>query len=270
MNYPQATAKNLGISVAVYSVLLLLLWLAEMLIPALQGRLLHFDDAAWCVGIPTSIVGVCYILTVRDPKNYTGFYAAILMSLLISVQYLLQKNYDLVAATLLISLPLQIKALIQWKKGKGKTKEVENVSERFVPCSDRFVPCSERELGGSPEHSDLESTPTFLSPKAKLITLLVFIAICALDYLQITYISKTDSSVMLKIFSSMLFASQIVANFWIIYRKIDNWYYWLLYSVAGLVFFALIGNAFSVVLFCFFLVVNTMACKSWVTYAKKV
>ena len=68
----RALGRNTIISIILFGALLGLLYLAEMLFPSLQGQLIQFDSAPWVVGIPASIIGVAYILTVRDPQNYTG------------------------------------------------------------------------------------------------------------------------------------------------------------------------------------------------------
>jgi nicotinamide riboside transporter PnuC len=54
----------------------------------------------------------------------------------------------------------------------------------------------------------------------------------------------------------------------LIYRKNDSWLYWFIYSVAGIVLFIVLGNIFSLVLFCFFLVINSMAGVAWIKGTK--
>ena len=79
----RALGRNTVISVILFGALLGLLWLVETyLLPcgeAGRGYLLKWHDPAWVVGIPASIIGVAYILTVRDPQNYTGFFAGIVI-----------------------------------------------------------------------------------------------------------------------------------------------------------------------------------------------
>ena len=84
--------RNSLISILLFGALLGLLWLVELIFPSLN--LLKWQDTAWVVGIPASVIGVAYILTIRDPKNFTGFYAGIIMSILLGVQFLLQKQFD--------------------------------------------------------------------------------------------------------------------------------------------------------------------------------
>jgi len=65
-----------------------------------------------------------------------------------------------------------------------------------------------------------------------------------------------------------LLASVILANFWLIYKKIDSWIYWTIYSIVGIVIFTINGNIFNVVLFFFFLIINGMAGISWIKMSK--
>ena len=71
----RALGRNFGISIVLFGALLGLLYIAELVFPSLS--LLKWHDPSWVVGIPASVIGVAYILTVRDPHNYTGFYAGI-------------------------------------------------------------------------------------------------------------------------------------------------------------------------------------------------
>ena len=83
-------------SCGLFLLLFAVLYLIEWLVPSLQGQLLQWDNAAFVVGIPASVVGVAYVLTIKNPQNYTGFYGGILMALLLSCQFFLQGNFDLV------------------------------------------------------------------------------------------------------------------------------------------------------------------------------
>jgi hypothetical protein len=61
-----------------------------------------------------------------------------------------------------------------------------------------------------------------------------------------------------------MIASSTLANFILIYQKIDAWIWWVVYALAGMIFYALIGNAFSFVLFTVFLLVNGAAGIAWI------
>ncbi len=250
-NLWKATFMNIGISILLYACLLGILWLGETYVDSLKGMLLHFDSPAWVVGIPASIIGVAYILTIRNPINYTGFYAGIVMSALLGIQFLLQgmgdspvRYYDSVVLYFCVFIPFQLKSILSWKKPQ------ENHSE-----NDRFE-------------------PSFLSLKGMLLSLLAFILIIGIDYLVGTYLlPKTPEALnerfWVKFISGMMIASSVLANFWLIYRKNDSWIYWIIYSVSGILLFTILNNIFSIVLFMFFLFINAMAGISWIKSTPK-
>jgi len=60
----KALGRNFIISIILFGALLGLLWLAEIIFPSVT--LLKWHEMAWVVGIPASIIGVAYILIVRD------------------------------------------------------------------------------------------------------------------------------------------------------------------------------------------------------------
>ena len=246
-----ATIKNFGISIFLYACLLGILWLDETFVEALKGQLLHFDNAAWIVGIPASVIGVAYILTIRNPVNYTGFYAGICMSALLGVQFLLQgmgdspvRYYDSVALYFCVFIPFQLKSIINWKQSSSG----DNENKRFEP--------------------------SFLSLKGMLLSLLVFALIVGIDYLIGTYLLPKTTEALeerfwVKFISGLMIASSVLANFWLIYRKNDSWIYWIIYSISGILLFTILGNIFSIVLFLFFLFINGMAGISWVKSTPK-
>ena len=96
-------------------------------------------------------------------------------------------------------------------------------------------------------------------------------AITAGDYFIQTFVMAGDGlqdQVALKLCNGLMVASSFLANYWLIYRKNDSWLYWFIYSVAGIVLFILLGNIFSIVLFSFFLVINSMAGIAWIKNTK--
>ncbi|MCM1034833.1 MAG: nicotinamide mononucleotide transporter family protein [Paludibacter sp.] len=237
MNNPtilwRETLRNIFFALVLFAGLIALCLLAEHYTSL---TLLHFADAAFCVGIPASVIGVAYVLTIRNPLNYTGFYVGILMSLLLAVQFFLQGNYDLTCLYIAVFVPFQAKSIATWKHSQAGT--ASNTLQ-----------------------------PEFLSLKAMLLSLLVFLLIIAFDYLLATFLLNHDAlsdNVVLKLMGGLLIASSVLANFWLIYKKNDAWIYWVLYSTAGIVFYILVNNVFSVVLFSFFLVINSMAGVAWI------
>ncbi|MBQ7631828.1 MAG: nicotinamide mononucleotide transporter [Paludibacteraceae bacterium] len=233
----RALGRNTIISIILFGALLGLLWVAELIFPSVT--LLKWHDPAWVVGIPASVIGVAYILTVRDPQNYTGFYAGIIMSILLGVQFILQGGYDSAFLFFLVFIPFQLMSIYKWSRKKD-------------------------DGGASFEPKFLDTPRLFLS-----LALLVFITFG--DYIIATFALYHDSltdNVLVKILSGLLISSSFLANYWLIYRKTDSWLYWVIYSLAGIGLFIIIRNPFSIVLFTFFLVINGMACVAWIKATK--
>ena len=95
--------------------------------------------------------------------------------------------------------------------------------------------------------------------------MLVFIT--AGDYILSTFALRQDSltdDFLIKLLNGLLISSSFLANYWLIYRKTDSWIYWFIYSTAGIGLFIILGNVFSIVLFSFFLVINSMAGIAWI------
>lgn len=235
----KALGRNFIISTILFGALLGLLWLAEQIFPSVE--LLRWNDPAWVIGIPASVIGVAYILTIRDPKNYTGFFAGIIMSILLGTQFLLQepKGIDSAFLFFFVFIPFQLMSIYKWSRNK--------------------------EDGGASFEPKFLDTPRLILS----IALLVFITLG--DYMLCTFAFYRDGltdNMIVKLLSGLLISSSFLANYWLIYRKTDSWLYWVIYSVAGIGLFIIIRNPFSIVLFIFFLVINTTAGVAWIKATK--
>ena len=101
---------------------------------------------------------------------------------------------------------------------------------------------------------------------------LFFLLVVAADYALITKVFAKDAwqaDWAIKIFSGGMVAASILSNFLMIYKKIDAWLWWVVYSLAGMVLYALMGNVFSFVLFTVFLIVNGGVGVIWFRLSKK-
>mgnify|MGYP003429173365 FL=1 len=233
----KALGRNFIISIILFGALLGLLWLAELIIPSVT--LLKWHDPAWVVGIPASIIGVAYILTVRDPQNYTGFYAGIIMSILLGIQFILQGGYDSAFLFFIIFIPFQMMSIYKWSRSKDD--------------------------GGA------SFEPKFLDTPRLIMSIAMLIVITIGDWILASYAIYHEAitdNVVVKLLSGLLISSSFLANYWLIYRKTDSWLYWIIYSLAGIGLFIIIRNPFSIVLFTFFLVINGMACVAWIKATK--
>ena len=239
----QEFARNALTSLGIYAALFLILYIAELLVPNWQGALLRWNDADFLVGIPASLVGTAYVLTIRNPKNYTGFYGGILLNILLAVQFALQGNLDLVILHTVFFLPFQISALIRWHK------------QALQPTED-----------------NTPFKPQWLNAKWLVFSFLFFLLVVAADYALITKViakNAWQADWAIKIFSGGMVAASILSNFLMIYKKIDAWLWWVVYSLAGMVLYALMGNVFSFVLFTMFLIVNGGVGVIWFRLSKK-
>ena len=239
--------RNFIISILLFGALLGLLWLIEWSVNAFQlstfnFQLLKWHDPAWVVGIPASIIGVAYILTVRDPQNYTGFFAGIVMSILLGIQFLLQSQYDSAFLFFFVFIPFQLMSIYKWSRSKD-------------------------DGGASFEPKFLDTPRLFLS-----VALLIFITagdvIINLYAIHGALALDGWKEAVILLLNGFLISSSFLANYWLIYRKTDSWIYWFIYSIAGIGLFILLGNAFSIVLFTFFLVINSMAGIAWLKATK--
>lgn len=234
----RALGRNTLLSILLFGGLLGLLWLAELVFPSLT--LLKWHETAWCVGIPASVIGVAYILTIRDPHNFTGFFAGIVMSLLLGVQFLLQGQLDSTFLYFFVFVPFQMMSIYKWSRKKDD--------------------------GGASFEPKFLDTPRFW------LSVGLFVIITLGDYVLATYAFSKDGltdNIAVKLFNGVLISSSFLANYWLIYRKTDAWIYWILYSVAGIGLFIMLGNVFSIVLFLFFLVINGSAGVAWIKMTKR-
>lgn len=216
---------------------MLLLWGAQVLF---DYELLHFDNAAWCVGIPASVIGVAYILTIRDPQNFTGFFAGIVMSALLGVQFFLQGQIDSTFLYFFVFIPFQMMSIYKWSRSKGE--------------------------GGASFETQFLDTPRFW------LTIGLFVVLTVGDYMLASFAFQKDGlteNVAIKLLNGLMISSSFLANYWLIYRKNDAWIYWIMYSVAGIGLFILLHNVFSIVLFIFFLIINGSAGVAWIKMTTK-
>ena len=240
----QEFARNTLISLGIYAALFLILYIIEWFVPALRGTLLQWHDPAFVVGIPASVMGTAYVLTIRDPKNYTGFYGGILMALLLSAQFYLQGSLDLVFLQLVVFVPFLLSSLLRWRK-----------------------------LALQPQCADQPFVPEWLPRYLQWLSLFILLIVVVGDYVLATLVIQQDAwtdNILIKLMGGLMIASSTLANFILIYQKIDAWVWWVIYALSGIVLYVLIGNVFSIVLFVVFLIINAGAGIAWIRLRKSV
>ena len=228
------------LSVGIYAALFVVLLVVERLCEPLRGVLLQWDSAAFIVGIPASVVGTAYVLTIRNPQNYTGFIGGIAMAVLLGTQFALQGNYDLTFLQIGIFIPFMLLSLITWRKKLNTPQPTETAAKPFRPA--------------------------YLHGWRQGLTLTLALLIIVADYAFTTRVLNHDAWAdqwLLKLAGAVMIASSVMANFWLIYQKMDAWIWWILYSLAGILFYVLLGNIYCIVLFLFYLVINASAFVAW-------
>ena len=243
---------SVGIYVALFMVLQAVEWLCE----PLRGVLLQWDSAAFIVGIPASVVGTAYVLTIRNPQNYTGFLGGIAMAVLLGTQFALQGNYDLTFLQIGIFIPFMLLSLITWRKQLPATATGDaGVSPAATTATTQPTETAEKPF-----------RPAYLHGWRQGLTLTLALLIIVADYAFTTLVLNHDAWAdqwLLKLAGAVMIASSVMANFWLIYQKMDAWIWWILYSLAGILFYVLLGNIYCIVLFLFYLVINASAFLAW-------
>ena len=107
--------KNILVSLGIFAALTLVLLSVEQW---LDIHLMIWSSAPFCVGFAASIIGVGYILTVKNPNNYLGFYGGIAMSALLGVQFILTHQWDLVILYFCVFIPFLIRSIVVGRKGR--------------------------------------------------------------------------------------------------------------------------------------------------------
>lgn len=231
--------RQLLVSAGIFTALFLVLFLVEWLFPSLRGTLLQWSNPAFVVGIPASVIGTAYVLTIRNPKNYIGFYGDIVMAILLAVQFHLQGgSLDLFFLYLGVFVPCGIYSLIVWRT---HTMQPELVDESLVP---RWLPRA-----------------------SQVFMVVIALIIIVVDYIAATQFFQDNSwwdNVALKLVSGLMIASAILANSLLIGQRIDAWIWWVVYSISGMAIAVMIGNIFSLVLFTVFLIINSSTGVAWV------
>ena len=232
------SGRQMLVSLVLYGVLFGVLYVVEVVCPSLRGTLLQWSNAAFVVGIPASVIGTAYVLTIRNPKNYIGFYGDIVMAVLLAVQFWLQGSLDLTLLYLAVFVPFGIFTLLNWR---SNTLHPALQSEPFAP--------------------------SWLPRGARWLSLVAALVIVALDYVLATLWIQHNGfgeNVLQKLMGGMMIASSVLANVLLIRQRIDAWIWWVVYSLAGMVLYVLVGNMFSLVLFVVFLVVNGSTGWTWI------
>ena len=241
----QEFARNILISLGIYAALFLILYIIEWYVPSLRGTLLQWHDLAFIVGIPASVAGTAYVLTIQNPKNYTGFFGAITMAALLAWQFALWGKWDLVVLHIALFIPFQMTSLLRWRKQALEIKEQGTKNQDILP--------------------------SWLNIKGVVFNIVFIVVIVLLDILLVTWVEGNafSDNLLTKTMGGLMIAASILANFWMIHKKIDTWICWIIYTLAGMVIYVLTSNIFTFVLFLITLVLNIKAAIEWIKLTRQ-
>lgn len=225
-----------------FAVLLTIFWLVEALVPTLKGEFLQWRHIDYYFSLVGSLIGVIYVLLIRNPKDYLGYLFGIAMSVCLSLQFALQGQYDLVVLYLCVFVPIQACTFVSWRKNLVTS------------------------INGQPA----ELHPAFMDTKHLLLTILVGIAIWFADYIIVALLHGDAlwENVLLRTLSALMIASSCLANYLLLFQKTESWFCWVLFCIVGIVFNYLIGSYFTAIFFIVSAVVNGKALVEWVRISK--
>lgn len=223
-------AANLLIAIAIFVGVVVLLYFLGLVVDG-SGQLLN----RWLpLELAAGVIGSAYVLTVKNPNNYFGFVLGVIMSILLAIQFYVESTPEnnMKDQTLLycaIFIPCQLLTLVKWiSASKGTSKD------------------------------DKHSIPSFMGVKGLFIGIFIFADIIVLDMLVLQPCFNLAN-----LMSACVVASSAQANFLMIRKRTDAWFYWLLFSVTGIIQMICIQNYVTLTLYIVYLFINGSACIAW-------
>ena len=179
--------------------------------------------------IAAGIIGSAYVLTIKNPNNYLGLILGIVTSILLAIQFFFEGFKDQTILYCIVFIPCQILTLVKWiSASKGTSKDSQY------------------------------AVPSFMKLRGLLLGLLIFIVIMGLD---LFFLQK--DIVLATIMSACVVAASTEANFLMIRKYTDAWFYWVAFSIFGLVQMICIQNYVTLTLYVLYTLINGSACIAW-------
>lgn len=216
-----------------------LLSMAIFAIVILFLYLIGLADGIKKIAIASGLIGSAYVLIIRNPNNYFGFVFGIISSVLLGIQFYLQESIDLPFLYFFIFIPCQAFTLYTWIRGNNNNGE------------------------------DKPFNPSFLNRNYFFLTLFLFLLIFVADLLILRKFGDVSHSLAIQIVSALVVATSVLANFLLINKKTDSWYYWVIFSIAGIILNILFKDYVTVTLFSVYFIINANAFYNWVTKTPK-
>lgn len=219
---------NLLKATGIFAVVIAFLYFIGQLVDA-NG---HLFDPYLPLALVAGIVGSSYVLIVRNPQNFLGFVVGIIMSILLGIQFWLTGLEDQTVLYYAIFIPCQVYTMVKWFKGS-----------KYLSSSKYTI-------------------PSFLSKRGFSIVLIVFAVIFGLDlFLQKQFMGREINLAL--VMSAAVVASSTQANILMIRKRTDAWFYWLLFSVTGIIQMICLHNYVTLTLYVLYLFINGSACIAW-------
>lgn len=223
-------AVNVLIATAIFVGVVVLLYFLGLVVDG-EGHLLN----RWLpLELAAGIIGSAYVLTVKNPNNYFGFVLGVVMSILLATQFFVESTPEnnMKDQTLLycaVFIPCQLLTLVKWiSASKGTSK------------------------------SSKHAIPSFMGVKGLFIGLFIFADIIIIDMLVLQ-----PCFTLANLMSACVVASSTQANFLMIRKRTDAWFYWLMFSVTGIIQMICIQNYVTFTLYIVYLLINGTACIAW-------
>lgn len=218
-------AKNLLLAIGIFAVVFAFLYFCGLVFQE-DGKLIN---PYLPLELAAGIVGSAYVLIVRNPNNYLGFIIGILMSILLGIQFFLEGFKDQTILYYCIFIPCQVLTLVKWiSASKGTSKDSKY------------------------------AVPSFMGVKGLFIGLGIFTLIILSDLFviqpEITWITFMSACVV---------AASAEANFLMIRKHTDAWFYWVAFSIFGIVQMILLHNYVTLTLYVIYIFINGNACIAW-------
>ncbi len=191
------------------------------------------------IAIASGLIGSAYVLIIRNPNNYFGFVLGIISSILLGIQFYQAQSPDLPVLYFFVFIPCQIITLYTWIQGNRN-------KENAAPFN-----------------------PSFLSLVPFLLVTGLFVVLFFADLLIVRLVFHDTQASAIQVMSALVVASSILANFLIIKKKTDTWYYWVIFSIAGVILNILYQDYVTLTLFVVYTVINFSACLVWIKKTPK-
>lgn len=227
---------NLLISLAIFAVVITFLFCVDL------------HDTIKPIAIVSGLLGVSYVLTIKNPANYIGFVIGILSSFALGIQFFIGKMYDWTFLYFAVFVPCQIYTLYVWLKGS----QTQN-SKPFLP--------------------------SFLGLKKRMLVLLIAVAMIIVDLfvvnlmqgngLTLKSLQSNGQGIWITLMGATGVASSILANFLLIQKRTDAWIYWVIFSIASVILQLLLKDYVTLTLFVVYTIINANALIAWVKMTPK-